>query len=62
MIGTSAAFVTTTLVAPHLSGTTFEQVATAAAIVGTSVFVLGLVFSFFLPEPRPDAASEAEAK
>src|SRR5207245_6240210 len=30
MIGTSAAFVTTNLVAPHLAGTAFEQVATGA--------------------------------
>src|SRR5204863_5382474 len=51
MIGTSAAFVTTNLVAPHLSGTPFEQVATGAAIMGTTVFLIGLMASFFLPEP-----------
>src|SRR5438552_1445514 len=53
MLGTAAAFITTNLIAPHLTGTTFEQVATAAAIVGTSVFVLGVILSFFLPEPKP---------
>src|SRR6185503_2041704 len=37
MFGTSMAFVTTNLVAPRQSGTTFEQVAVAAAIVGTTV-------------------------
>ncbi len=52
MIGTSAAFVTTKLVAPHLTGTTFEQVATGAGIVGFSVFALGLLLSFLLPEPK----------
>ena len=51
MIGTSAAFVTTNLIAPRMAGTTFEQVATGAAIMGTAVFVIGLAFSFFLPEP-----------
>ena len=52
MLGTSAAFITTNLIAPHLMGTTFEQVATAAAIVGTSVFLIGLMLSFLLPEPE----------
>ena len=55
MIGTSAAFVTTTLVAPNLPGTTFEQVATAAAIVGTAIFVIGFCLSFLLPEPKTEA-------
>lgn len=54
MIGTSAAFVTTTLVAPNLPGTTFEQVATAAAIVGTAVFAIGFCLSFLLPEPKTE--------
>jgi MFS family permease len=53
MIGTSAAFVTANLVAPLFPrANTFEQVAVAAALVGTSVFVVGLVLSFFLPEPK----------
>jgi MFS family permease len=50
MFGTSAAYVTTNLVAPHLSGTTFQQVAMAAGIVATSVFVIGFALSFMLPE------------
>lgn len=54
MLGTSAAFVTTNLIAPLLPGTTFEQVATAAAIVGTGVMLIGLVLSFFLPEPKAE--------
>lgn len=51
MIGTSAAFLTTNLIAPHLSGSTFQQVATGAAIVGTAVFAIAIVCSFLLPEP-----------
>ena len=52
MLGTSAAFVTTNIVAAKiLGGTGPQQVATAAAIVGTTMFVLGLALSFLLPEP-----------
>lgn len=52
MIGTSAAFLTTNIIAPQLSGTnTYDKVALAAAIVGTAVLVIALVASFFLPEP-----------
>jgi MFS family permease len=58
MLGTSAAFITTNLVAPTLGGTTFEQVATAAGIVGAAVFLIGLGLSFLLPEPRADPAAE----
>lgn len=53
MLGTSAAFVTANLVAPLCRGSnTFEQVAVAAAIVGTGVFLIGLMLSFLLPEPK----------
>ena len=52
MFGTSAAFVTANLVAPQLPGSTFEQVATGAAIVGTAVFAIGFLLSFLLPEPK----------
>jgi MFS family permease len=55
MIGTSAAYVTSNLVAPKLSGTTFEQVAMAAAIVGGTVFLIGLILSFLLPEPPKES-------
>jgi MFS family permease len=58
MLGTSAAFVTANLVAPKMTGTTFEQVATAAAIVATGVFVIGLLLSFLLPEPKADQMPE----
>ena len=32
--------------------TTFDSVAIAAGIVGTTVFVIALVATFFLPEPK----------
>lgn len=54
MIGTSMAFVTTNLVAPMLPGKGPEQVAVAAAIVGTSMFVIGLALSFLLQEPKKE--------
>jgi MFS family permease len=56
MFGTSASFVTTSLVAPLMAGGTFVQVATAAAVVGGGVYLIGLVLSFFLPEPKPEGA------
>ncbi len=53
MIGTSAAFLTTNLLAPMVGGkTTFDSVAMAAGIVGTGVFVIALAATFFLPEPK----------
>lgn len=51
MIGTSGGFVTGTLIAPYMSGDTFTQVATAAAITGATVYLIGLLASFWLPEP-----------
>jgi MFS family permease len=51
MIGTAGSLVTGTLIAPHMTGDHFTQVATAAAITGTAVFVIGLLASFWLPEP-----------
>ena len=51
MVGTSAAFLTTNLVAPNMPGATqFEQTAAAAAVVGGGAFVLALALSFFLPD------------
>jgi MFS family permease len=54
MIGTSAAFITANLVAPRLAGSTFEQVAVGAAIVGTGVYLVGLALSFLLPEAKAE--------
>jgi MFS family permease len=58
MIGTSAAFLTTNIVAPMVPGnSTFDKVAFAAGIVGTSVFVIGFLLSFLLPKPPADDAA-----
>ena len=54
MIGTSAAFLTTNIVAPMIGGKGAAGVATAAAIVGTSMFAIGLVLSFFIPQPKSE--------
>jgi MFS family permease len=51
MIGTCAALLTTQLVVSMPGATLPEQLAYAAALVGTSVYVLGFAMSFLLPEP-----------
>ena len=59
MIGTSAAFLTTNILAPKMAGlTTFDKVAFAAAIVGTGVFVIGFALTFLLPEPKVEPSAE----
>ena len=51
MIGTCAALVTTSLVPYVWGGSVPIQLAHAAAIVGTTAYVIGVVASFWLPEP-----------
>jgi hypothetical protein len=51
MIGTSAALVTTQLV-PFMPGLTAPtRLAYACALVGTAVYAIGFIASFWLPEP-----------
>jgi hypothetical protein len=57
MIGTSGALVTGTLIAPLMPGDNYTQVATAAAITGTSVFLIGLIASAWLPEPPAEESN-----
>ena len=60
MIGTSMAFVTTSLVAPWLAGSgplLPMHVAKAAGIVATTIAVLSFVIGFLLPEPKDSAES-----
>ncbi len=52
MIGTSAAFVTTTLATSMPGGTPSVKLAWAAALVGFAVYAVGFVASFYLPEPK----------
>lgn len=54
MIGTSAAFLTTNLVAPLFGAKGPATVAMAAGVVGTSMFVIGLLLSFFIEQPKTD--------
>jgi MFS family permease len=56
MIGTSAAYLTTNLIAPMLTvgSNPFEKVAFAAGVTGVLVFGIGFLVSFFLPEPPPE--------
>ena len=51
MLGTFAAFVTTTYATYAPGGDSFAKLAFAAAVVGTSAYVIGIVASFWLPEP-----------
>jgi hypothetical protein len=54
MLGTMAATLNTELIAPMFSGDNPHKVAAAAAVIGGAVFVIALILSFFLPEPRID--------
>ena len=62
MIGTSAAFVTTNLVAPYFAGDPQKvlpaHVAQAAGAVGLAIVVIGLVVGTFLPEPKNEPTGD----
>jgi MFS family permease len=56
MLGTSAAFLSTNVIAPMFAARpTADHYALAAGLVGTAVFVIGLALTFLLPEPKHDA-------
>jgi MFS family permease len=57
MIGTSFAYVTTTL-QDYLPGAPHVQLAMAAASVGAFVYIGGVLMSFVLPEPKGEALPE----
>jgi hypothetical protein len=54
MIGTCAALVTTSLVTSMPGGSVPVRLAYAAAIVGTSAYIIGVVASRWLPEPKTE--------
>ncbi len=58
MLGTSAALVTTSLVASMPGGTPPIKLAHAAALVGTAAYVIGFAASFWLPEPKQGGLPE----
>jgi MFS family permease len=57
MLGTSFAFLTTTLTS-MMSGPPHVQLAKAAAMVAAVVYVGGVLMSFFLPEPKGEELPE----
>jgi hypothetical protein len=58
LIGTSAAALAAYLAGLMPYKTSPEQFAAAAAIVGTAVYAIGFIASFWLPEPDPKALEE----
>jgi len=55
MIGTFGAYLTTRIVAPYMPGATVPaRLAVACALVGTSVYIIGVIASFYLPEPKSE--------
>ena len=58
MLGTSAALLTTSIVAYMPGGTTTRQLAYAAGIVGLLAYTIGFIASFWLPEPGQDVAAD----
>src|SRR5439155_1237440 len=58
MIGTSAALITTSLVASMPGATPSGRLAHAAALVGTAAYAIGFIASFALPEPKREELPE----
>jgi len=58
MLGTSAAFLTTTLVNWMPGASASEKLARSSALVGLSVCVIGVAASFWLPEPKQQELPE----
>lgn len=56
MLGTMAATLNTEFLSTFFEGDNATKVATAAGVIGGSVFALALVMSFLLPSPREDTA------
>jgi MFS family permease len=59
MIGTFGAYLTTRIVQPYMPGASIPaRLAVACALVGTSVYIIGVMASFYLPEPRKEELPE----
>jgi predicted MFS family arabinose efflux permease len=58
MLGTSAALLTTSILAYMPGGTATRQLAYAAAFVGFGAYAINVVASFWLPEPKQDVAAD----
>ena len=59
MLGTMAATLNTELLSPLFGGDRPQQVATAAAVIGATVYAVALVLSFLLPTPRSEGEGGA---
>jgi MFS family permease len=59
MLGTMAATLNTELLSTFFSGENPQRVATAAAIIGGTVYAIALGLSFLLPTPRTDETPAA---
>jgi hypothetical protein len=55
MLGTSAALITTQLVSMMPGASLPTRLAYASALVGTTVYVIAVLASFWLPEPSREA-------
>jgi MFS family permease len=58
MIGTMAATLNTELLSPMFSGPNPMKVAMAAAVIGGTVYLIALIASFWLPDPRTEEPSQ----
>jgi hypothetical protein len=58
MLGTSAALITTTIVAYMPRGSVTRQLGYAAGIVGFVAYAAGFIGSFWLPEPPEERITE----
>lgn len=58
MLGTSAALITTNIVAYMPDSSVTRQLGYAAAAVGFAAYAIGFIASFWLPEPRPEVILE----
>lgn len=56
MVGTSAAFVTTNILSPIMPGLGSTKLAYAAAAMALFVYLVGVITSCWLPEPRAEEA------
>ena len=59
MVGTFAALLTNTIVMPWMPGATVPiRLAYASALVGGTVYVIGFIASFFMPDPKSEDLPE----
>ena len=58
MFGTSAALLTTSVLAYMPGGSATRELAYAAALVGFSAYAVNFAASFWLPEPTQDVAAD----